>query len=170
MKTCLILLLMLGACGNAQTPGTFAPTGIMTPRFDQTATLLTNGKVLIAGGYRSIGTAPAVALTLASAELYDPSTGAFSATGALNTARLGHSATLLADGRVLVAGGYARFSSGQPLASAELYDPSTGTFTPAGNMLTAGTGNAILLADGRVLIAHDLLYPPGPPARPCRTL
>ena len=93
---------------------------------------------------------------VASAELYDPTTGTFSATGSMATARGYHTATLLADGRVLVAGGGpAAWSSSAPmLASAEIYDPKTGTFTATGPM-SAGRAfhTATLLADGRVLVA-----------------
>src|ERR1700741_2561263 len=81
-----------------------------------TATLLPNGKVLVAGGFNDGG-------FLASAELYDPANGVWSGTGALATARDFHTATLLPNGKVLVAGGQ---NSGGVLASAELYDPATG--------------------------------------------
>ena len=64
-----------------------------------TATLLPNGKVLVAGGVVT------AAILLASAELYDPATGTWTATGSLNTARYYHTATLLPNGKVLVAGG-----------------------------------------------------------------
>jgi len=131
-----------------------------TARDEHTATLLANGKLLIAGGYKS--TASNSTLTLASAELYDPSAGTFSATGNMTVARLLHSATLLADGRVLIAGGYSTFPSQQSLASAELYDPSTGTFTATGSMRTAGAGTATLLANGTVLIAHDPTFSDNP--------
>ena len=80
--------------------GTWTATGSLnTARYDHTATLLPNGKVLVAGGYNA-------AAALSSAELYDPASGSWSATGSLNTARYAHTATLLPNGKVLVAGGY----------------------------------------------------------------
>jgi hypothetical protein len=144
--------------------GKFSPTGSMTTaRVSQTATLLSDGRVLIAGG----ATADIIAgKILASAELYDPKTGTFSPTGSMFTARGGQTATMLSDGRVLIAGGSdLRFIAGGSdipgdslaggsLASAELYDPKTGTFSPTGSMITARGGQtATLLSDGRVLIA-----------------
>lgn len=115
----------------AQTAGTFIPTGNMTePRTRHTATLLMNAKVLITGGDNFEGR------SLATAELYDPVTGSFTATGNMTTGRSGHSATLLPDGRVLIAGGSTdvdRLAS--YLDTAEIYDPSTGTFTATGNMV-----------------------------------
>ncbi|MGA3325471.1 MAG: kelch repeat-containing protein, partial [Terriglobia bacterium] len=99
--------------------GTFTTAGSLnTARQEHTATLLNNGMVLIAGGY-NINIAPSY---LTSAELYDPATEAFTATGSLNTAREVHTATLLNDGTVLMAGGVG--SSGA-LSRAELYEPAT---------------------------------------------
>src|SRR5882672_9150478 len=131
------------------TAGTFTATGSMgAPHLGQTATLLQNGQVLIAGG------------ETAKAELFNPSTGAFVATGSMTVSRSGHTATLLPDGRVLIAGGVQDFGPGTvpiPLgpgvASAELYDPMSGTFTPTGSMSEGRTGHtATLLADGTVLV------------------
>jgi hypothetical protein len=145
--TALILTLLLwGTAGEpearGQTAGTFTATGSMiTPRSLYTATLLPGGKVLFAGGQGADNR------ILSSAELYDPSAGLFIPTGDMTTARVGHSATLLPDGRVLIAGG--------SVGRAELYDPSSGTFSAAGEMVNWVDGTAILLANGRVLIAHD---------------
>ena len=86
-------------------------------RYNHPATLLSNGKVLVAGGEKDIG-------ALSGAELYDQATGTWSATGSLATARFHHTATLLPNGKVLVVGGYG--SGGTSLASAELYDPTSG--------------------------------------------
>jgi hypothetical protein len=129
--------------------GKFTLTGSMAAgRADQTATLLKDGRVLVAGGTNSIG--------LDSAEIYNPSTGKFTPTGSMTTARQDHAATLLADGRVLVAGGTANGKVGPfgPLATAELYDPATGKFTATGSM-AAPRQDAVAtpLGNGRVLVA-----------------
>ena len=154
----LVVLWLLGLFCHSptaigQTPGTFTPTGNMiTPRMWNTATLLDDGRVLIAGGISPTFSA------IASAELYDPGTGTFVPTGNMITARLWHTATLLPDGRVLVAGG-SRTSTGAPVASAELYDPFTGTFTATGTIITAQIGqSATLLGNGKVLIVGGI-YP-----------
>jgi hypothetical protein len=131
-------------------PGLFTATGSMhAARGEHTATLLPDGKVLIAGGYDEPTTC------LPGAELYDPATGAFTVTGSLANARASHTATLLPDGKVLVTGGISFGPFGGPpyLASAELYDPSTGAFAPTGSMATPRSGHtATLLHDGRVLV------------------
>ena len=131
--------------------GTFLPTGTMTmPREDHTATLLEDGRVLIVGGNDE------GSHTTPTAELYDPSTGTFSPTGSLGTARGFHTATRLADGRVLIAGGdvAAWDDNGPFLASAEIYDPASGTFSPAGPLAEGRSHHAAtLLPDGRVLVA-----------------
>jgi hypothetical protein len=158
MKIVLVLSLLFLATGRtapAQSPGTFTPTGSMiTPRFFHTATLLADGRVLIAGG-GSRDARTGAFITESSAEVYDPRAGAFTATGKMTTPRSRHTATLLPDGRVLIAGGVINENSagGIGLASAELYDPRTGTFTSTGEMATARDNPAAtLLNDGKVLI------------------
>ena len=137
-----------GVVGSAELydpkTGTFSATGSMVvARTDHTATLLSDGRVLIVGGSG-----------LASAELYDPKTGTFGPTGSMTTIRDYYTATLLADGRVLITGGTNNSGAGTALASAELYDPKTGTFSQTGSMTTARVWHtAAPLADGRVLIA-----------------
>jgi hypothetical protein len=138
--------------------GTFTATGNMTtPRAWHTGTLLPDGKVLIVGGTVYQGNSELASPTLASAELYDPDAGTFSATGNLTTPRESHTATLLNNGMVLIAGGLQQFPppSDVFLASAELYDPSTGIFTATGNMTGPWADTATLLANGKVLITRD---------------
>jgi hypothetical protein len=129
--------------------GMFVPTGSMTTaRYQQTATLLNNGQVLVAGGY---GNTDSHSPSLASAELYDPTTGTFTPTGSMTTTRVGHTATLLNNGTVLLAGG--QDVNGDAYSSAELYDPTTGTFTAIGSMTTThGNQTATLLNNGTVLV------------------
>jgi hypothetical protein len=107
------LFWMISQAAVAQSPGTFTTTGDMpTRRLSYSATLLTNGKVLIAGGVtqEQAGTSePIVIKTLASAELYDPATGRFTATANMTTPRESHTAALLPDGKVLIAGGVFRY-------------------------------------------------------------
>src|SRR5262245_23325359 len=136
---------------SAQTPGpSWSLTGsLLRARTGHTATLLANGQVLVAGGDDD-HQIPGV---LSSAELYDPATGTWRATGALNIARGGHTATLLDNGQVLVAGGIGGACC-QGLSSAELYDPATGTWRATGALnIARGSHTATLLPNGKVLIA-----------------
>src|SRR5256714_3368631 len=133
------------------TTGTWSTTGsLAVPRSNHTATLLSNGKILVAGGSDLHG-------NRATAELYDPATEIWTTTGSLSKARYLHTATLLPNGKVLVAGGSISSSSSTPsqsLASAELYDPTTGTWTNTGTLSSARTGHAAtLLPNGEVLVA-----------------
>ena len=133
--------------------GTFTTTGSMTTaRNFHTATLLDNGMVLIAGGGNNTA-------LLASAELYNPVTGTFTTTGSMTTSRQEHTATLLNNGMVLIAGGGSITSGGSNfiLASAEVYDPATGTFTTTGSMVPGeALHTATLLNNGMVLIAGGI--------------
>jgi galactose oxidase-like protein len=113
-------------------------------RANQTATLLTtgatSGQVLIAGGNN-----------ISSSELYDPTTGSFSATGSMTTARGYHIATLLGDGTVLMVGGFD--ANNNILAAAELYNPASGTFTGTGGLQTPRAyDTATLLKDGTTVL------------------
>ncbi|TLY34022.1 MAG: hypothetical protein E6K62_06265 [Nitrospirae bacterium] len=131
--------------------GTFTPTGPMgTSRQAFSAALLPTGNVLVAGGITN------GAVVLASAELYDPTAGVFSATGSMGTARVlaGNPAILLPNGKVLIAGGSSTGAFSTPLASAELYDPATGTFSLTGSMGTARSAQSMtLLPTGKVISA-----------------
>jgi hypothetical protein len=165
-RRCLILALVGLMCGlalpgysgsqhlsdQAATPPVTHPSwtftgSLNTARFGHTATLLPDGKVLVAGGI------------LNSAELYDPATGTWSLTGKLNVTRYFHTATLLPNGKVLVAGGQ---SSPAPPSlaitnSAELYDPDTRTWTITGNLNSACSWHtATLLPNGNVLVAGGI--------------
>jgi hypothetical protein len=129
--------------------GRFSDTrGMLGARTEHTATLLADGRVLIAGG--SDGT-----ISLSSAELYDPSSAKFSATGAMTVPRQDCTATLLANGEVLVAGGgtLEGGGNGHVQDTAEIYDPSAGSFSSTGTMTSARQGpTATLLPGGQVLI------------------
>jgi len=127
--------------------------GLNTSRYQHSATILNNGQILVAGGVNCA--TPGSCTYLNSAELYNPSTSAFTYTiGPLATARSAP-AVLLANGNVLIAGGSTCNSNGNctSLSSAEIYSPTSGTFTSAGNMEVARDGHTMtLLPDGTVLI------------------
>jgi hypothetical protein len=163
-------VLITGGYGSAESTATaelydaatetFDATGSMTTaRQAHTATLLPGGKVLVAGGYQVDASGSFTAL--ASAELFDPVAGTFTATGSMTEPRSGHTATLLGDGRVLVVGGIACTGNSSAwncttYGSAELYDPVAGTFAATGDM---GPGSwryahtATILSGGKVLVA-----------------
>jgi hypothetical protein len=155
----LALLALIGLAlltvGGAPAPepwtlGTFRQTGSMaTPRTSFTATLLQDGRVLVAGGVTPDPERVTDKVSSA-AELYDPASGIFTPTGSLLGARAGHTATLLEDGRVLIVGG----TGGRGHArEAELYDPMEGTFSSAGTLGATQQGHsATRLIDGTVLI------------------
>ena len=133
-------------------------------RRSHSATLLKDGRVLIAGGVvccvPSADGASTTETWTASAELYDPRTDTFRPTGSLGVARGFHQATLLADGRVLVTGGDGGAGIVDPaeiLAGTEVYDPVTETFTPGAALsVPRAFHSAVLLADGRVLVVGGI--------------
>jgi galactose oxidase-like protein len=146
------------AAGSAALPasaaasGTFTMTGSMhAARICQSATLLPNGQVLAAGVGGASGP---------SAELYNPATGGWTVTGAMITPTDAHTATLLPNGQVLVTGGGTSGCAYGGISAAELYNPATGTWSPASGGLAACTtaracragSAATLLGDGDVLV------------------
>jgi hypothetical protein len=141
------------AQGTGPSGGTFVDTCCLgTARFSHSATLLSNGTTLIVGGF-SPGMAGSA---LTSAELYDSSAGVFRPTGSLGKGRAEHTATLLTNGKVLVAGGITGIHVS---GTAELYDPSAGTFAAASPMQQSRTQHtATLLPNGKVLIAGGLWW------------
>ncbi|MBZ4374167.1 kelch repeat-containing protein [Corallococcus sp. AS-1-6] len=137
------------------TARTWAGTSAMSaPRLLHTATRLPDGKVLVVGGHDGIN-------VFASAELYDPATDLWTSTGALANARFGHTATLLANGKVLVVGGQdvdPVLGYPVPMATAELYDPATNTWSAAGALASPRAFHAVVsLPTGAVLVSggHD---------------
>ena len=130
----------------AQMQGNWSTTkgNLLSPLWLNTQVLLTNGNVLVAGGANLTN-------VLNTAQLYNPTTGLWTATGSMHTARESFAAVALANGQVLVEGGEG--SGGAILATAELYTPSTGKWTPAGAMSVARYGHtATLLQNGKVLV------------------
>src|SRR6266700_2818024 len=152
-----LALLLLFLCAAllvqpcAATPFQWEFTGSLhTPRYYHTATLLSDGRVLVIGGAtNSPETFPDPGTP--SVEAYDPATGTWTVNGSLIGQRLLHTATLLPNGTVVIAGGW------PGITSAELYDPATGTWTVTGSLNTARQGHtATLLANGTVLVAGGM--------------
>ncbi len=137
--------------------GKWTLTGSMTtPRYGHDAVLLQSGEVLVAGG---INASTSNCANLASAELYNPSTGIWTATGSMSAGRYDFALTLLPNGEVLAAGG--TNCGGGGLTSAELYNPATGTWTATGSMASGAENNgSVLLQDGDVFVDADNLYHP----------
>ena len=139
----------------------FTATGAMAmPRAGHTATTLQDGRVLVVGGRDSTCAFTCGQRTWRSAELYDPATGTFSPAGAPAQARFNHTATLLPDGRVLIAGGTTPDLEGTDVSSlVEVYDPAANRFQTLGTMLRPRASHtATLLGDGKVLLAGGLTY------------
>ena len=170
--------------------GTWSVTGSMTAdRTGHAATLLSDGRVLVSGGYshqtyeyyddNGFPVSYTESSSLQSAEIYDPVSGTWSPTGSMRAgSRSWHPSTLLSDGRVLVSGGGSTYGYNPVFATAEIYNPATGTWALTAAMLTPRWGlTATLLPDGRVLVsggyagpvpantisASAEIYSPGPP-------
>ena len=140
---------------------TFGFGGTMTqPRSTHTATELADGRILMIGGYQVF----AGGVASATAEIYDPQTQLFSAVAAPSAGRTQHTATLLPDGRVFVAGGTTKFDLGDIFASfgltldtTEIYDPATNTWTAGPNLERPRIAHqASLLGNGKVLITSGI--------------
>ena len=135
-----------------QATGTWSQTGsLVMPRISAGENLITlqNGKVLLAGGSDATTSA-----AYTEAELYDPTTGTWLTTGSMNTPRRFAAYVLLNDGRVLAAAGNPNQGPGTPTNTAEIYDPSTGTWSSTGSLVVARDNPSMIkLRDGRVLIA-----------------
>lgn len=146
-----LLALRLNSYAIAEASALCNPAGQMTQaRADHTTTLLDNGTVLVAGG--EAADSRNVPRRLASSEIYDPGRGFWLTAGDLDHARSGHTATLLANGQVLVTGGRGR--DGSLLASTEVFDPARRSWSEAGSLSSARINHtATLLADGSVLVA-----------------
>jgi N-acetylneuraminic acid mutarotase len=127
-------------------------TGAMTrPRTFFGAVMISGGRVLVMGGCTVLN-ANGCGSATATAEIYNPATGKWTATGSMRVARNAFPATVLPNGKVLVAGGSS--AAGDSLSSSELYNPATGTWTLTGRMNVARSDHtAILLATGNVLVA-----------------
>lgn len=145
-----LLLLSLAVSSCAQQESSAHPADatileMMQPRAAHTATLLPDGRVLVAGGFT------AEENTVSGVELFDPATNSFSRAAAMATPRQSHSATILENGDILFVGGYN--AGGVHLASAEIYRAADHKFVPAGSLRQARAGQvAVRLNDGRVLI------------------
>jgi N-acetylneuraminic acid mutarotase len=134
------------------TTGTWAATGALTSSLlgGSTATLLTNGLVLVTGGEMF---PPVTHYTTSAAELYNPATGTWAATGSMTFSRAFHTSTLLQNGKVLVTGGFG--TTGNSYLNSELYDPVAGAWTVEGSLVVGlqGGNTATLLPNGKVLVA-----------------
>lgn len=141
--------------------GRWLPTlPMLRARRGHTATLLADGRVLLAGGSDSVAAW--------GAELFDPGTNRFSVTGAMTEARTGHRATLLPDGTVLLSGGIG--ADGAALASTELYDPRLGRFLRGPRFNLPRAHHAVAVLPGGLVLALGGERPGATGMRPLATV
>ncbi|WP_437498568.1 Kelch repeat-containing protein [Sorangium sp. So ce1099] len=156
---CGLAMLPAGAAWADGTPSWESVPPMITPRGEHTATVLQDGRVLVAGGYPEVDqvgpyTDENTAVSLRAAEIYDPATRTWSPAAPLSQARSGHAAILLPNGHVLVAGGRARsrWTFGQEHSSAEIYDPASDTWTAVGRLPVPHPTPSMMLAGGRPVL------------------
>jgi N-acetylneuraminic acid mutarotase len=126
--------------------------------YGQTATLLTDGRVVVVGGEGN--SASPQALAVETAEVYDADRGTWRTMAPMPTPRYFHGAVILQSGKLLVAGGYDRNGDPIPLSSSEILEPATGSWRPAASMETARAHHAsVLLPDGKVLVIGGDVVP-----------
>lgn len=149
-----VALWPVGAAGKLSDRGTWSPAAnLVTGRTGHTATLLRDGRVLVAGGTDGDVSRHG----LASSELFDPKTNRWAPAASMSTSRVEHTATLLPNGQVLVAGGRASVESPEALASAEIYDPVINRWLPGPPMHAARARHtATLLTNGKVLVVGGI--------------
>ncbi|WP_438007430.1 kelch repeat-containing protein [Sorangium sp. So ce321] len=155
-------MLRAGTAWAASAPSWESVPSMITPRGEHTATVLEDGRVLVTGGYPLVDAPPytnLAAMSLREVEIYDPATRTWSPAAPLAQPRSGHAAILLPNGRVLVAGGRSRsvLPDGSALASAELYDPTSNTWTAAAPLSMPHPAPSMMLVDRRpVLVGSGL--------------
>jgi Kelch motif protein len=148
--------------------GTFSPTGsLLIARSGHTATLLPSGQVFFVGGVPGpTEDNPSVQID-PTTEIYDPSAARFSYAGKMISPRIRQTATSLTNGTVLIVGGWTTDQAGDynTTPSAEIYDPVTSSFSPAGDLAwSRGFHSSVALANGSVLVTGGTFaQPPGPP-------
>jgi DNA-binding CsgD family transcriptional regulator len=137
---------------DPETDGWTEVDPMSTARRNHRATLLDNGRVLVVGGLTTEGD------PIATAEIFNPAQGGWSSTGSMSDPRPGMVFAELADGRVLVAGGQGGQRGTTALATAEVYDPASGTWDPVDDMRDArADASAMLLGNGKVLVFGGII-------------
>lgn len=135
------------------------PPELGGPGMHHTASLLHDGRVLIAGGWHAYGAGGAPDQAVPAVALFDPKADTWSIGAPLHQARLGHVATTLSDGRVLVVGGNGKFLDPAPVTGGEIYDPAANSWTEFPAMPRSNSAS-VLRQDGTVLLAGGTLTQP----------